>query len=299
MSRTVPPRVVVVTRPTEYEGLLLRHGTKEQARFFMESRGRKLDEVIERHQVQQSALHLVAQQIPLAWRRTKVTRAELDRFLFEVDDVIVAVGQDGLVANVAKYAKGQIVIGVNPSKALFDGILVRHPPEAVGDLFAMTSRGVIPIEERSMVHASSSDGSRLVALNEIYVGHRTHQSSKYTLAYGGKSERHSSSGLIVCTGTGATGWARSVSQRRQGCPKLPAPTAPTLAFLVREAWPSVASGTNIVDGLIEPGASLVITSEMNDGGVAFGDGIEEDRLELPYGQVITLARASEALRLAA
>ena len=68
---------------------------------------------------------------------------------------------------------------------------------------------------------------------------------------------------------------------------------------MREAWPSVVTGTSLVDGVIDPQKSLVITSEMNDGGVAFGDGIEDDRLDLPYGQVITVRRADQGLRLAA
>lgn len=299
MSRTLPPRAVVVTRPTEYEGLMLRHGTREQARFFLETRGRKLDDVLERHEVQERALHLTTTQVPMSWRRARVSRAELDRFLFEPDDVVLAVGQDGLVANVAKYARGQVVIGINPSRKLFDGVLVRHPAQAVADLLAMTERGSIQLEERSMVEATTSDGTSLVALNEIFVGHRTHQSARYLLAFAGKSERHSSSGLIVCTGTGATGWAKSVSLRRQGAAPLPTPTAPTLTFLVREAWPSVATGTSVMDGVIAQGDSLMVTSEMNEGGVAFGDGIEDDRLELPYGQVITVRRAAQALRLAA
>ena len=299
MSRTIPPRAVVVTRPTEYEGLLLRHGTREQARFFLESRGRKLDDVSARHQVQEAAVHAVGAQIPMAWRRAKVDRSDLDRFLFDPEDVVIAVGQDGLVANVAKYTKGQTVIGVNPSKNLFDGILARHPPQAIADLLAMCARGSLKVEERSMVRASTSDGSSLLALNEIYVGHRTHQSARYVIALGATSERHSSSGLIVCTGTGSTGWARSVSIRREGCPALPAPTSPELAFLVREAWPSVVTGTALVHGVLASGARLVVTSEMNDGGVAFGDGIEEDHLDLSWGQVVTIERADQALRLAA
>jgi len=52
--------------------------------------------------------------IPSDWRRARVDRADLDRFLFEPEDVVVAVGQDGLVANVAKYLTGQPVIGCNP-----------------------------------------------------------------------------------------------------------------------------------------------------------------------------------------
>jgi hypothetical protein len=36
---------------------------------------------------------------------------------------------------------------------------------------------------------------------------------------------------------------------------------------------------------------------MNDGGVLFGDGIEEDRLELPYGARVRVEVAPERLRL--
>jgi len=297
--RALPPRVVVVSRPSERDELLMRHGSLQQARFFLESRGRKLEEVLERHQVLEVALHAVASAIPLKWRRTRVMRQELDRFLFEADDVVVAVGQDGLVANVAKYLRGQPVIGINPSKALNPGVLVRYPPQAAPDLLAMFGRGELRTEERTMVSARMSDGQKLVALNEIYVGHITHQSSRYQISFGEQRERHSSSGLIVATGTGSTGWARSISQSRVDAPPLPGPLEPDLAFLVREAWPSVATGTSLVGGRIKPGERLTILSEMNEGGTIFGDGIESDRLELPYGQSVELSRAEEAMRLAA
>ena len=132
VSRALPPRVVVVSRPSERDELLLRHGTLQQARFFLESRGQRLDDVLARHEVLEAALHAVTAAVPARWRRARVTRHELDRFLFEPDDVVVAVGQDGLVANVAKYLRGQPVIGVNPSTALYPGVLVRHPPRGGG-----------------------------------------------------------------------------------------------------------------------------------------------------------------------
>jgi NAD kinase len=299
MQRALPPRVVVVSRPSEKDELLMRHGSLQQARFFLESRGRRLEEVLERHEVLHTALRAVATAIPEKWRRARVTRQELDRFLFEPDDVIVAVGQDGLVANVAKYLRGQPVIGVNPSKALNPGVLVRHPPEAAGDLLAMFARQRLTLEERTMVCARIADGQTLVALNEIYVGHVTHQSSRYQIAFEDRRERHSSSGLIVATGTGATGWAQSITQSRVNAPRLPAPLAPELAFLVREAWQSVATGSSLVHGIIRPGERLQITSEMNEGGTVFGDGIEADRLDLPYGQTVELTQAEQRMRLAA
>ena len=148
-----------------------------------------------------------------------------------------------------------------------------------------------------MVEARTRDGQALLALNEIFVGHRTHQSARYLLGFGGRRERHSSSGFICATGTGATGWARSIALGRTDAPPPPAPTAPELVFLVREAWPSVRTGTSLVAGVVGAGAELVVTSEMNDGGVVFGDGIEDDRLPMPYGQELALRRAEQVLRL--
>ena len=111
---TLVPRVVVVTRPSALERLLSRHGTVQQARFVLAGRGQTLDEVVAWHGHFTRALDLVRGAIPRSWRRARVDRSELDRFLFEPEDVVVAVGQDGLVANVAKYLDGQPVIGVNP-----------------------------------------------------------------------------------------------------------------------------------------------------------------------------------------
>ncbi len=302
MTSTLPPRAVVVTRPTEYEELLHHHATRAMAAFFLSTRGRRVEDVEEAHRVVRGAVDLVLGAIPLAWRRALVARSDLDRFLFEPEDVVVTVGQDGLVANVAKYVKGQIVIGINPSPAMYDGVLARHRPRDTADLVRAATRETGArrgIEERTMVEAALPDGQRLLALNEVYLGHRTHQSSRYVLSYGEASERHSSSGIVVATGTGATGWARSIHGSRRSSAPLPAPTAESLVFFVREAFPSVKTGTTLVDGTVAHGAALHVASEMNEGGVVFGDGIEEDHLDLPYGQTVDVRAANDRLRLLA
>src|SRR5689334_10185206 len=103
------PRIVVVSRPTEYASLLAAHGTHEQARFFLQTRGLQIADVQARHDKQAQALAGVSRVIPRAYRRAHVLRADLCRFIFEPDDVVIAVGQDGLVANVAKYLGDQAV----------------------------------------------------------------------------------------------------------------------------------------------------------------------------------------------
>ena len=158
----------------------------------------------------------------MRWRRTRVDRADLSRFVFGPEDVVVVVGQDGLVANVAKYVTGQAVLGVNPDPEQYDGVLCRHPAEAAADLLSAAAGGRARIEPRTMVQARSDDGQTLLALNEIFVGHRTHQSARYRLGWGGHQEEQSSSGVIVATARGRRGGrARSPakSSRRRGCPR--------------------------------------------------------------------------------
>jgi len=295
---TLAPRIVTVHRRTELDELLSRHGTRGQAEFFLASRGRSIDEVDERHGALQEALATVARAIPLDWRRADVERADLDRFLFAPDDVIVVVGQDGLVANVAKYLDRQPVIGIDPEPGRNPGILVPHPASSVETLLAGVATGSAPLELRTMVEASLDDGQRLVALNEIFVGHPSHQSARYRLFAGGAGERQSSSGLIASTGTGATGWCRSIWQQSHSGLQLPRPDEDRIAWFVREAWPSPATGTKLVEGELGPDDELRVVAE-TDGLVAFGDGIESDRLTLAWGQEARLHVADGRLRLAA
>lgn len=291
------PRVVTITRPTEYACLLAAHGTHEQARFFLGTRAQSIDEVQSRHARQADALACVSRAVPRSWRRAHVPRGDLSRFVFEPEDLIVAVGQDGLVANVAKYLDGQAVIGVNPDRDSFDGVLVRHPAQAVADLLATVARGRERCERRTMVLARLDDGQRLLALNEIFVGHRSHQSARYRLAAPGGSERQSSSGIIVASGTGSTGWARSVHRERATALELPKPEDAQLAFFVREAFPSVATGVSVTEGLLGADAVLTVVSEMGEGGSLFGDGLEDDRIALAWGTSVTIGVADRALRL--
>ena len=291
------PRVVVVTRPTEYALLLARHGTREAARFFLETRGQAIADVEARHKRFEEALQHVTAALPSKWRRSRVDRTDLARFVFEPADIIVAAGQDGLVANVAKYLTGQLVIGVNTDPDRFDGVLVPHRAGVVPKLLRAAADGRVEIEARTMVEATLDNGQRLLALNEVFVGHRTHQSARYRVRWAGKEERQSSSGIVISTGTGATGWARSLEGAYRAHVDLPKPTDARLAFFVREAFPSRATGTTVAAGLIDDGAELAVVSEMNDGGTLFGDGIEDDHLDLGWGMRAKVRIAAEKLRL--
>jgi hypothetical protein len=299
MTGTSVPRTVVISRPTEYAALLARHGTREQARFFLEIRGRSIDVIEGRDADQRAAMAAVAAAIPLDWRRSRIERSDLDRFLFEPADVIVTVGPSGLVANVAKYLDGQPVVGINPDRARDGGLLAPHDMKQAAELIRLAASGRAPIDERTMVEAVLDDGQRVLALNEVFLGHRSHQSARYRIRCAAGSESQSSSGIVVTTGTGATGWGRSISLERGTALGLPEPAEPGLAFFVREAWPSPSFGTTITEGRLEAADRLDVVSELDEGGIVFGDGIESDGVEFGWGVAASVGVAPERLRLVA
>ncbi|MET9802237.1 hypothetical protein [Streptomyces sp. NPDC006368] len=294
---SLAPRAVLVHRVSEYEELLARHGTHGQAAFFLSSRGRAIDDVRERDLRARRALAEVAAAVPAPWRQARVERADLDRFLFGPEDVVVVAGQDGLVANAAKYLDGQPVIGIDTDPGRNPGVLVRHrSADAARLLAAAVGRGAA-FDELTMVEAATDDGQRLLALNEIYLGCPGHRTARYRLSPGeGGGEAQASSGVLVGTGTGATGWLRSLWQQRGSALPLPGPAEGRLAWFVREAWPSPVTGTSFVEGLLARGERLGVTVE-SDRLVVFGDGMEADALELTWGQSVRMGVSATSLRL--
>jgi NAD kinase len=322
---SLAPRAVVVHRRSELDLLLERHGTRGQAEFFLRSRGRDLAAVQNRHDALAEALHQVDSAIPGGWRRSAVEREDLPRLRFDPEDVVLAVGQDGLVANVAKYVADQPVIGVDPEPGVNPGVLVRHSPASVAAVLVAVVAGTVPRERRCMVEAALDDGQVLRALNELYLGDPGHQSARYRLlapqlpvdGVGGddvdratpsgpagpagpagptsSGERQSSSGVVIGTGTGATGWCASLAHDRARPPALPGPLDESLAWFVREAWPSPFTGTTRTEGLLQPGEALRVIAEGDL--VVFGDGLESDRLRVGWGQQITVRVASSHLSL--
>lgn len=292
----IAPRAVLVVRETDYELLIARHATREQVRFFLQTRGQSLDEVVARHDRFYAVLKLVRQSVPQDWRSTVVRRGDLDRFLFAPEDIVVAVGQDGLVANVAKYLTGQPVVGVNPDPELYDGVLVLHAPQRIAGVLPPAATGNVKMQRRTMVEAELDDGQRLLALNEVFIGHRSHQSARYDIEIPDKLEFQSSSGIIVSTGTGATGWARSIMESTHQ--RIPLnPGEPALAFFVREPFPSVSTGVSVRAGKVTAPNHLYVVSRMNEGGVIFADGIEQDHLNFDWGRRMQVSVSARQLEL--
>lgn len=290
-----PRRVVLVTRRTRLEELIARFHTVAQARFYVEHLGADFGDYEREHGNYLHAKAELSAALHGHPRVQQIDRAFVPNYLFNDDDLVLALGQDGLVANILKYLHGQPLAGINPDPARHDGVLL---PFTAGD-FARVLPELLadrrPSKAVTMARASLADGQTMLAVNDLFIGPRTHTSARYELSFAGRSEAQSSSGVIIATGLGSTGWMTSIVT---GSLNIEAAwnhgpmhgqyrpfdwDAPVLRFAVREPFPSRGFGAQLVYGELDREHPLVLRSQMADHGVIFSDGVETDFLEFNAG----------------
>jgi hypothetical protein len=309
-----PDKLVIVTRSTALEQLVERFNTRDQARFYIEHMGGRFDDYQGSHDAYHQALAFLHEAMPRGLRTQWIDRSFLPTFTFGPSDVVVVLGQDGLVVNAAKYLNQQLVVALNPDPARIDGVLLPFdfPSAAEAIALALESDGDKVWRDVTMAQAVLNDGQSLLAVNDLFIGQKTHTSARYRVHYNQLEEEQSSSGIIVSTGAGSTGWNRSIVVGANGIVQALATKAKVkdvrdqyrfdwesryLVFNVREPFPSKTSGAEVIHGKIEPKKPLEIVSLMPQNGVIFSDGIEEDRLEFNSGTTAKIGLAERTLRL--
>jgi len=134
-------KTVLVVRRTRLDELVARYHTLSQARFYIEHLGADFGDYLRESAAYAAALQAVVQALEARGRYQIVDRALVPNFVFGADDIVVALGQDGMVANTMKYLDGQPLIGVNPEPARWDGLLL---PFAPADLAALLAPDILP-----------------------------------------------------------------------------------------------------------------------------------------------------------
>ena len=297
-------KLVVVTRRTRLEELIDRFNTKGQAKFYIEHAGGDFRAYEDEHAAYHRSLERLRRDLEFGLPRQFIDRSLVPTFVFGSHDLVVTLGQDGLVANVAKYAGEQPIVGVNPDPERFDGILLPFLPAQAKAVVAHVLGGkAIATRAVTLAAVRLNDGQQLLAFNDLFIGSRSHVSARYRLTAGGRTEAQSSSGVLVSTGAGSTGWMSSVFNMASGVttfaggqngkPILVRWEDPRLLFAVREPFISRHSAASIVAGWIESEEEILIESLMPVGGVIFSDGVEQDFLEFNAGAIGHIRRASK------
>jgi NAD kinase len=305
-------KLIIVTRKTALEELIERFNTHDQARFYIEHMGGDFSSYQTAHDAYHAAVDVLRRAIPRGLRIQWIDRSFLPTFTFARSDVILVLGQDGLVVNTAKYLAGQPLVALNPDPERIDGVLLPFSVHDAHHAITLAIGGQKVWRDVTMAQAVLNDGQSLLAVNDLFVGARTHVSARYRLRFKGQEEDQSSSGLIISTGAGSTGWYRSILTGAAGIvgAYVPSPKVRavkdcfeipweqrSLVFSVREPFLSKTSGAEIVHGTITEDQPLDVISRMPQNGVIFSDGIEDDRLEFNSGAIARIGLAEQTLSL--
>ena len=336
----LPPTIAVVTQPTRLQGLIARWSTRSAAKFhveqaivqerFRQSAASKrrgggapqsraalaeyakagetaFGEYEQEDQAQHQSLDRLKTELDLGYPLKFVERQYLPTFDFRGCLAVAVVGQDGLVANTAKYVGEVPIVAVNPDPSRFDGVLLPFQVHQARQAVKRTIENHATVRRVTLASVSLNDGQQMLAFNDLFVGCRTHVSARYVLRVGNRAEQQSSSGMIVSTGAGSSGWLSSVCNMASGFSAWTGHRAEAhvrlnwedrrLVWVVREPFKSKVSGSALVAGFLEQGQELIIESLMPAGGVIFSDGIEADFLEFTSGTIARVAVSAQSAHL--
>lgn len=304
-------KIVVVTRKTALDELVERFNTRDQARFYIEHMGDSFAEYEAAHDRYQEAKKQLQAALPSSVRAQWIERDFVPTFSFGEHDLVVTLGPDGLVVNVAKYLGGQPLLAFNPDVSRIDGVLVPFVIERASQVLRGVLHEDFYARKVVMAKAQLNDGQTILALNDLFIGQAGHVSARYGLEFNGQSENQSSSGIIVSTGAGSTGWLRSVVTGASGVMQALQPEAAwpvrtdcrfemdaeKLVFSVREPFVSKTSSARLVFGEVVERQTLEIRSLMPQNGVIFSDGIADDFLAFNSGSVASIGIAEQRVQL--
>src|SRR6201991_515924 len=300
-------KLIIVTRKTRLQELVERFNTRSQAKFYIEHAGGDFNDYEREDDAYRSSLEVLRRSLDFEMPQQLVDRTLVPTFQFQREDLVVTLGQDGLVANTAKYVGAQPIVAVNPEPKRFDGILLPFLPDQARLAVSKVIEAKASIHEVTLAEIKLHDGQRLLAFNDLFIGARSHVSALYRINYGSKSEIQSSSGVLVSTGAGSPGWLSSVFNMASGVASFCGGNAVKpirlpwedrrLVYVVREPFVSHHSQANLVAGMLEAEQELVLVSLMPSGGAVFSDGMEADFLEFNSGAVATVKAAEQRARI--
>src|SRR5690606_14778223 len=115
---------IIIKNKTRLESLIERFNTKAQAKFYIERLGGNFEDYEVEDDTFKYSLNSLQTQLSKIIKHKTIEKAYMPSFIFSENHLIIVIGQDGLVANTAKYSKGIPIVAVNPDKQRYDGVLL-------------------------------------------------------------------------------------------------------------------------------------------------------------------------------
>lgn len=156
---------IIVKNKTRLETLVERFNTKSQAKFYIERLGGNFADYEMEDEIFHQSLSSLQKQLSKVIKHKIIERAYLPSYIFSEKNMIVVIGQDGLVANTAKYSHGRPIIAVNPDIQRCDGILLPFDTNNFINGVENVLSDKYQSRKVKFAEARLNDGQRLLAFN--------------------------------------------------------------------------------------------------------------------------------------
>lgn len=223
-------RAFVVSKVTLYE-LAMEYGKDKRVKRLIEAGDPLVEKVIISHQETVMARELVRsciekKQIKSTWGYP------FHRIKDGVFDLIIVIGGDGTVLDMARFINNTPILAVNSSPSTSKGHFCLTTAENFLENIEKIQEGSIHPKQLTRIRIDVDNQTyRYPALNDVLIAHQSPAAtSRYVIEVRGQAEEQKSSGVWICTGAGSTGAMMSAGGERMPMDDR------RLQYLVREPW---------------------------------------------------------------
>ena len=230
--------ILVVYKKSAFE--LYSASPDEKTREFMAQNSKDVKRMKRSHEAQKKTLDVITTE--LERRNIKyeaIYRADLE----DIDrELVIVVGGDGTVLEVSHYVKNTPILGVNSDPGLSIGFFCCYNKDTIPQALENIDDQPRTTLSRLELVLNGQHLPELV-LNDVLVAHANPAAtSRYKVKANGKEKKYISSGVLVCTPVGSTGWMYQEGGEVMNL------SATNLQFInrgVRDAQPQFTDGLEI------------------------------------------------------
>lgn len=236
--------------------------------------------------------------------------------IFNKATFVISVGGDGTVLSTTRAVDFKVPVLPLRSTPSSNGGLCRYDYNELNTVVDDVINEEYVLQNWTLLKLKYKDHEE-VALNDILVGPKKSMNvGRFVVQFHNHTEEHRSSGMVITTGAGSTGWYKNIKKQhlKTGIQwvdnPLSAPYDQMADYLYtfsperREAWFTnrellQEQGIQYGQGTLNEDDKLIITSRMNVDGAISIDGDDQERLfSFPRGAQAQIGLADETLSVA-
>lgn len=227
-----------------------------------------------------------------------VFRKDLGKENLKNYDLIIALGGDNHFTYVSHYAYQNLVMGCNSDSETSVGALLSFTPESLKTAKENNWKNT-KIEEWTLIssrieYPGGTKVETVKAVSEIHIRNNSPDlTSRYLIQNGKILEEQKSSGLLLYTGAGSTGWVNSCIHKINSRNSVFAKTKPFFRAYSRELGARSKARLKLMDFQVK--GKLEVVSEM-DGGISI-DSLDECIYDFPAGAKATFQLSLDKLKV--